>query len=110
MPNTFIAESIRVRISCLHIATNIVRKIPLALSSENPLTPALSPPGGEGACNRQVDLGQIARVIAIPRADEKRDQIARLHRQRFDRRNLCLFTALGNARRQSLSCRAASQL
>ena len=43
MPNTFIAESIRVRISCLHIATNIVRKIPLPLSSENPLTPAPVP-------------------------------------------------------------------
>ncbi|TXT33706.1 MAG: hypothetical protein FD138_1816 [Planctomycetota bacterium] len=78
MPDVRIAEAVGVRIAREDVWRDVAGEIPLAIV------------GRQGQINRR----EVARVIAVARADDQRNQIARLHRDILERADVDHFRAL----------------
>ena len=68
VPDARVAEAIRVRIAGQHVARHVPGEVPLARL-------------GSGRLEVEFQVGQIARMVAVARPHQQRDQVARLHGQ-----------------------------
>ena len=96
IPNAVAPGLVRVRISREDAAGNIARQRPF-----------LRRVAGLGEL--QLEVRQVARVIAVARPDHQRHQIAGLHGDVFERSGDALFVALREAAREALARAAAAQ-
>ena len=90
MPDSFVAETVGVRIAREHVGRNILGQIPLT-------------PGFAGAGQHQVHCGQITGMVPIAGSDEQRHEVARLHSDILDGLRFHLLRPLSDALGQALT-------
>jgi hypothetical protein len=93
MPHIAVAEVISMRVAGVHVGRDVAGEVPfLARAGE-----------------REIDGGEIARVIAVAGPEQHGDQIAGLQREIFDGTGFRFLVALRDAGREALAHRSAAQ-
>src|SRR5262249_10528977 len=93
VPHVLVAEVVRVRVAGQHVAGDVAGQAPLAAARARRL-------------DDELQVGQVAGVVAVPRADQQGDEVSLLYLNSGDGPDRDGLAALGGAGGQALPGRA----